>query len=110
MLEHIVDKTEFLKACAAALKPKGSIFITTFNKTFVSWLGAIVISEHITKSIPKNTHEWDKFISPSDTQRILQQNNCSTVLLNGIMYEFWCDSWKFIDSTQFSYALQVVKK
>lgn len=110
VLEHIVDKTGFLSACVSALKPEGSIFITTFNKTNLSWLGGIVIAENFLNLVPKNTHEWDKFIPPIETQRILEQNDCSTILIHGIMYEFWCNSWKFIDSTQFSYAVQAVKK
>lgn len=52
------------------------MFITTFNQTFMSWLGGIIVAEHVLNLVPKGTHEWDKFISPLDTQRILDQREC----------------------------------
>lgn len=48
------------------------MFITTFNKTNLSWLGSIVFAEHLLRIIPEGTHEWDKFISPTDTKRMLE--------------------------------------
>lgn len=55
------------------LKPGGSIFITTINKTLVSWLGAIIIAEYIFDFIPRGTHEWNKFIPPYQVQHILDK-------------------------------------
>jgi 2-polyprenyl-3-methyl-5-hydroxy-6-metoxy-1,4-benzoquinol methylase len=55
------------------LKPGGSIVATTVNKTLVSWLGAIIVAEHVTNLIPRGTHTWDKFIAPHEVQRILEK-------------------------------------
>lgn len=56
------------------IRPGGSVFITTINKTAPSWLLAIVAAEYIMKILPVGTHDWNKFISPDNVQRIL--DNC----------------------------------
>ena len=109
VLEHVNDKVFFLEHCVMALKAGGSIFITTLNKTTVSWLGGIVAAEHILKLVPENTHDWDKFISPVDLQRYLKTFNCSTILIHGMMYEFWKNDWSWCKCTDINYALQAVK-
>ena len=53
VLEHVVDKRSFLKAAVEALKPNGSIFVTTFNKTTASWLGGIIAAEYVLKLLPE---------------------------------------------------------
>lgn len=62
----------------------GSLFITTFNRTFLSWLTGIVIAEDVLGVLPKNTHDWNKFISPTEVQRILRQCECFRMDLLGI--------------------------
>ncbi|XP_058827215.1 ubiquinone biosynthesis O-methyltransferase, mitochondrial-like [Topomyia yanbarensis] len=109
VLEHVSNKIMFLEHCLMALKPGGSIFITTLNKTTASWLGGIVAAEYILDLVPKNTHDWDKFISPLDLQRVLKTYNCSTILVHGMCFEFWRNSWCWTESTEINYALQAVK-
>lgn len=73
VIEHVKEKALFLEACIATLKPGGSIFITTFDKTICSWFCGVVLAENILNLIPKNTHDWNNFITPIDTQRILDE-------------------------------------
>lgn len=114
------------------LQAGGSIFITTFNKTNLAWFGGIVMAENVLKKIPEGTHDWNKFISPRDTQRILEHceftfcifrsskpklysfnmiflGGCTTVLCNGFVFEFWKNQWVWTNHHQFSYALQAIK-
>lgn len=109
VLEHVQDKVSFLEHCVMALKPGGSIFITTLDKTTASWLGGIVAAEYLLKLVPENTHDWEKFISPLDVQRILKTLNCETILVHGMAYEFWRNSWSWCKKTDINYALQAVK-
>lgn len=62
----------FLQCCVDVLKPGGSIFLTTMNKTLPSWLGGIIAAEHVLKLVPTGTHDWNKFISPTEIQRLLE--------------------------------------
>lgn len=75
VIEHIDDKESFLKSCTTPLAPGGSIFITTFNKTMFAWFAGIICAEYILKMIPQGTHDYNKFISPLDTQKLLE--NCT---------------------------------
>lgn len=109
VIEHVDEKANFLTACTNTLKPGGSIFITTFNKTFLSLLGGVLAAEYILCIVPEGTHDWNKFIPPIEGQRILESANCSVVLVNGFFYEFWKNQWKWIPSTTFSYAMQAIK-
>lgn len=109
VLEHVNDKPAFLEHCIMALKPGGSIFVTTLNKTTASWLGGVVAAEYILKLVPEDTHDWEKFISPLDLQRILKTFNCTTVLVHGMSYEFWRNSWSWCKRMDINYAVQAVK-
>jgi ubiquinone biosynthesis O-methyltransferase len=71
-IEHVTEKQQFLRSCIQCLKPGGSLFITTFNKTWLAQFAAIFLAENIFKCITKGTHEYDKFIGLkvlSDTLR-----------------------------------------
>ncbi|XP_050091089.1 ubiquinone biosynthesis O-methyltransferase [Anopheles aquasalis] len=109
VLEHVGDKVAFIEQCVSALKPGGSIFITTLNKTPASWLGAIVGAEYIFKLVPEETHDWDKFISPLELQRILSCYSCKTILFHGMFYQFWANQWCWTKNTEINYAIQAVK-
>jgi len=109
VLEHVTDQKMFLKSCVDTLKPGGSIFITTFNKTRASWLAGIVAAEYILDLVPKNTHDWNLFISPEEVEKILKDFDCSTVLVHGIRYEFWRNTCVWQGCTGVNYALHAVK-
>lgn len=108
-VEHVQAKKTFLKSCADSLKPGGSIFVTTLNKTTLSWIFGIVVAENVLNLVPKGTHDWDKFISPQEVQKILEHYNCTTILLHGLTYNFLCNSWFWIPDTSVNYALHAVK-
>lgn len=109
VLEHVVDQKSFIKACVETLKPGGSIFITTFNKTQASWFAGIIMAEHVLNLVPKNTHDWNLFISPTEVENILKDLNCSTALVHGMRYEFWRNTCVWTDYTGVNYALHAVK-
>ncbi|KAH0555514.1 ubiquinone biosynthesis O-methyltransferase, mitochondrial [Cotesia glomerata] len=109
VIEHVSNKDIFVKYCAKALKPGGSIFITTLNKTIPSFLGGIVCAEYILRAIPIGTHEWSKFISPEDTQRLLDQHGCSTQLVHGVFFNPLTNTWSWTSSKNIFYALHAVK-
>lgn len=73
VIEHVTEKDLFLNSCVQALRPGGSLFITTINKTRLSWIAGILIAEQILQIVPKGTHHWDKFISPEDLSRLLDK-------------------------------------
>ncbi|XP_063993267.1 ubiquinone biosynthesis O-methyltransferase, mitochondrial [Diachasmimorpha longicaudata] len=109
ILEHVSDQELFLQCCANSVKPGGSIFITTMNKTIPAYLGGIVAAEYILKLLPVGTHDWKKFISPEDVQRILDKLGCRTKLIHGEIYNPINNRWTWISSTAINYALHAIK-
>lgn len=110
VLEHVIDKKSFLKASLESLKPGGSLFVTTFNKTAASLFGGVLIAEYFLKLLPQDTHDWNQFISPTELESMLKDLNCHTVLVNGFRYEFWNNTMKWQKSTAINYALHAVKQ
>ncbi|XP_067624040.1 ubiquinone biosynthesis O-methyltransferase [Eurosta solidaginis] len=109
VLEHIDDKAAFLTNCVHTLKPGGSIFITTLNKTLPLYIGGILLAEYVFGLVPKNTHQWNKLASPIEIQRILTALNCQTVLINGHTYDPLRRRWTWIKNNLMCYALQAIK-
>ena len=66
MLEHVPDPSQVVAACAKLVKPGGWLFFSTINRNPKAFLFAIVGAEHILKLLPKGTHEYAKFIKPSE--------------------------------------------
>lgn len=66
MLEHVPDPASIVEAAAALVKPGGSVFFSTLNRNLKSYLFAIIGAEYILKLLPQNTHDYSKFIRPSE--------------------------------------------
>jgi len=66
IIEHVADVDLFIKSCSKLLKKNGIIFFATLNRTAKSFLFAIVGAEYILNWLPKGTHDWNKFLKPSE--------------------------------------------
>ena len=66
MLEHVPDPAAVIAACARLVKPGGQVFFSTINRNPKSYLFAIVGAEYVLRLLPKGTHDYDKFIRPSE--------------------------------------------
>jgi 2-polyprenyl-6-hydroxyphenyl methylase / 3-demethylubiquinone-9 3-methyltransferase len=69
MLEHVPEPSSTIEACARLVKPGGQVFFSTINRNPKSWLFAIVGAEYVLNLLPKGTHEYMKFIKPSELER-----------------------------------------
>lgn len=110
VIEHVQNPKLFLEHCVKVLKPGGSIFLTTFNKTYMSYLLGIIVAEYVVRIIPKGTHQWEKFVPPEDVKRWLHSYDCRTVLVHGMIYNPITKYWMWSNNKQVSYALHGVKK
>ncbi|XP_018051354.1 PREDICTED: ubiquinone biosynthesis O-methyltransferase-like [Atta colombica] len=110
VLEHVADVQLFLKKCVEILKPGGSIFITTENRTVASWLFVIVAAEYIFKKITFGTHDWNKFITPHEVQHILDGYGCRTRLIHGLKFNPLLKQWSSSSCTAIFYCLHAIKQ
>jgi len=93
IIEHVADPAHFVESCAKLLKPGGLIIFSTLNRTPKSFALGIVAAEYILRWVPKGTHQWKKFIRPSELARLVRQtglkpSNISGLTLNPITGEF----------------------
>ncbi|XP_041648620.1 ubiquinone biosynthesis O-methyltransferase, mitochondrial isoform X1 [Cheilinus undulatus] len=109
VVEHLADLETFAFCCSQVLKPGGSLFITTINKTNLSYVFGIVVAEQILRIVPSGTHDWEKFISPVELERILESNGFSVQSVEGMLYNPVSGAWSWTNSTAINYALHAVK-
>ena len=86
MLEHVPDPASIVAACAQLVKPGGQVFFSTLNRNPKSWLFAIVGAEYILKLLPRGTHEYMKFIRPSELERMSRHAGLSVREYTGMHY------------------------
>lgn len=109
VVEHVADYVSFIKACCGLLKPGGSLFITTMNKTLLSRGLAVFAAEKIFRVVPEGTHDWEKFVPPEDLKLLLEKNNMHTRLIHGMLYLPVFREWNWIKDTSINYAIHAVK-
>jgi 2-polyprenyl-6-hydroxyphenyl methylase/3-demethylubiquinone-9 3-methyltransferase len=86
MLEHVPDPESVVMACADMLVAQGHLFMSTLNRNAVSFAVAILGGEHIARIIPKGTHQYDRFIKPSELCRWLRASGMQVKEITGIHY------------------------
>ena len=109
IVEHVSDIDFFIKKSSELLKKNGIMFIATINKTFKSYLFAIVGAEYILKWLPIGTHEWDKFVIPKELEKICLKNRMTLNSLDGVKLDFLSDSWRLSKDNSVNY-ISVFKK
>lgn len=86
LLEHVPDPPVLVRACAELARPGASIFFSTINRNAKSWLGAIVGAEYVLRLLPRGTHEYHKFIKPSELAAWGRAAGLELRELNGMFY------------------------
>lgn len=86
MLEHVPDPAAIVRACATLVKPGGWVFFSTLNRNPKSFLFAIVGAEHVLNLLPKGTHEYARFIKPSELARWCRDAGLELCATRGMNY------------------------
>jgi len=87
MLEHVPDPESTVAACAALARPRGWVFFSTINRNARAFLMAIIGAEYVLGLLPRGTHEYARFIRPSELARAARQAGLETEELRGMSYE-----------------------
>jgi 2-polyprenyl-6-hydroxyphenyl methylase / 3-demethylubiquinone-9 3-methyltransferase len=103
MLEHVPDPASVVRACAALVKPGGWVFFSTINRNARSFLFAIVGAEHVLKLLPKGTHEYAKFLRPSELAQACRDAGLALVHTRGMQYNPLTDRYWLSDDTSVNY-------
>ena len=109
IVEHVENIDFFIKESAKLLKKNGIMFVATLNKTLKSYAFAIIGAEYILKWLPIGTHDWEKFVKPSDLIKISEKNGLSLKKLDGMNFNILNDSWKVSNDTSVNYIVTLKK-
>jgi 2-polyprenyl-6-hydroxyphenyl methylase/3-demethylubiquinone-9 3-methyltransferase len=86
MLEHVPDPSSVVKACAGMTKPGGTVFFSTINRNPKSYLFAVIGVEYVLRMLPKGTHEYSKFIRPSELGQWIREAGLDIDQMTGLLY------------------------
>ena len=86
VIEHVPDPSQLIAACSLLLKPSGQMFLSTLNRNPRSFVTAILGAEYIFNILPKGTHEWSKFIKPSELEKYMRQAGVKLKESKGMFY------------------------
>ncbi len=103
MLEHVPDPASVVKACATLVKPGGWVFFSTLNRNPKSFLFAIVGAEYVLQLLPKGTHEWKKFIRPSELARFCREAGLELDHAKGMEYNPFTQRYWLSGDTSVNY-------
>lgn len=108
IIEHVANVDAFLEACSRLLKPGGIMFMATMSRTIKSYAMAIIGAEYVMRWLPKGTHDWNRFIRPSEMARGLRPHGLGIAELTGVSYNPFKDSFHLSRDLDVNY-MAVVK-
>jgi len=86
MLEHVPDPGSVISSCARLLKPGGMAFFSTINRNPKAWMLAVVGAEYLLQMLPRGTHEYAKFIKPSELDQWIREAGLAMTHMTGMTY------------------------
>ena len=86
IVEHVQNVKLFISSCFKLLNNNGIMFTATLNRSFISYIKAIIGAEYVMRWLPKGTHEWSKFFKPSELENIIEQAGMEMVDKKGFVF------------------------
>ena len=110
MLEHVPDPASVVTACARLVKPGGWVFFSTIHRSAKAFAFAIVGAEHVLSLLPKGTHQYAKFIRPSELAAWARAASLDPVATRGLEYNPLSRRYRLSDDTGVNYLLACRKQ
>lgn len=109
MLEHVPNPLSIIAACSTLLKPGGHLFYSTINRTPKAFLFAIIGAEYVMKLLPKGTHDYDRFIRPSELAGWCSERQLILKQMKGISYNVFNKHFSLSEDVSVNYLMHLVK-
>ena len=110
VVEHVADVDAFLQASASLVKPGGIMVLSTINRTLKAFALAKVGAEYILRWLPIGTHDWRKFVKPSELARGLRPFGVDVTNVTGMVYNPLRDTWALSKDLSVNYLVSATKK
>ncbi|MGC0151599.1 bifunctional 2-polyprenyl-6-hydroxyphenol methylase/3-demethylubiquinol 3-O-methyltransferase UbiG [Chromobacterium vaccinii] len=105
MLEHVPDPQSVVRACATLVKPGGWVFFSTLNRNAKAYLLAVVGAEYVLNMLPRGTHEYARFLKPSELSRMARHAGLGLQTLSGMGYNPLTRIYSLNDDTDVNYLM-----
>ena len=109
LLEHVPDPSSTVAACAKLAKPGGQIFFSTINRNPKSYLFAVIGAEYVLKLLPKGTHDYARFVKPSELARWCRDARLRAAELIGMTYNPLSRHYRLGEDCSVNYLLRCLK-
>ena len=109
VIEHVPDPKSFIEEIHKLISPGGKLIITTLNRSLMSLLGAKIFAEYLLKIVPVGTHDWRKFIKPSELNSMLRSARFTPEIVRGISYYISEDEFRLATNPVVNYAVSAFK-
>jgi 2-polyprenyl-6-hydroxyphenyl methylase/3-demethylubiquinone-9 3-methyltransferase len=109
MLEHVPDPSSVIQACKLLLKPGGSVYFSTINRNPKSFLFAIIGAEYLMKMLPPGTHDYSKFIRPSELDIWCREAGLDVISIQGISYNPLTGMYRTSTDVDVNYMVHYIK-
>jgi 2-polyprenyl-6-hydroxyphenyl methylase/3-demethylubiquinone-9 3-methyltransferase len=105
VVEHVADVDLFLDSCTALVRDGGAMILATLNRTPKAFMFGIVGAEYVMRWLPRGTHDWKKFVRPSELSRGLRRNGVDVSDISGLSFNPLSDEWRVSDDVSVNYIL-----
>ena len=110
MLEHVPAPESVIRACAQLVKPGGNVFFSTINRNPKAFMLAVIGAEYLLSMLPKGTHEYAKFIRPSELEYAARQAQLSLKDISGMTYNPIFQSYRLGKDIDVNYLMHFTKE
>lgn len=105
LLEHVQNPELVLQHCRRLLKPNGLLFLSTISRTLKAYLGAIIAAEYVLNLLPRQTHDYDKFIKPSELVKMARLYDLNLIDMKGLCYNPFLRKTTLVSDVSINYIM-----
>tara|TARA_B100002051_G_scaffold56258_1_gene51897 strand:+ start:1058 stop:1783 length:726 start_codon:yes stop_codon:yes gene_type:complete len=109
IVEHVEDLQLYLKSCSRLLKKNGIMFTATLNRTFTSFIKAILGAEYVLRWLPIGTHDWNKFVKPEELESLITSLNFQIKDVKGLEFKPISRKWVRSENLSVNYIMSSIK-
>ena len=110
LLEHVPDPASLVAACARLVRPGGRVFFSTINRNPKAYLFAVIGAEYVLRLLPKGTHDYERFVKPSELARWCRDAGLRAEELVGMTYNPLTKVYKLANDCDVNYLLRCVRE